>query len=184
MAITPLSAFQLLNSATVVALGVPKAFPIPSAASPTTLLITNLGPEAAYVSLTTAAATTTATQATVGSYTIVVASNAGIVVGQNVLGVGIADGVAIPAGYLQYVNAVQTTTVLAISGTTITLSNPTTAALSGTTVNFVACLPLGTGLPVLSNVAAVPLVIGSNTFVQAICSNPQSRSILSLSVGV
>jgi hypothetical protein len=55
-----------------------------------------------------------------GSTSLTVASGTGIVEGQNVAGAGIAPG----------------TTVQAISGTTVTLSQNTTAALSGTPVTF------------------------------------------------
>lgn len=178
-----LNVFTYQNSTTVVALGVPNAAAIPNGSSPTTMLVTNLGTEAAYIGLTTAAATTTATAAA-GSSTITVASATGIAIGQVVLGAGIASGVVIPAGYLQYPNGVQVTTVAAISGTTITLSAPVTAALSGTTLNFINPIGLGSGIPIMPNVQPIPLAIGSNTFIQTICTNIQARSILSVVVGV
>lgn len=65
--------------------------------------------------------TTTATQASVGAYTIVVASATGILVGQGVVSVGY-----IPVGAF----------VTAVSGTTITISLPITAAMSSTSVTF------------------------------------------------
>jgi hypothetical protein len=64
--------------------------------------------------------TTTATQASVGATTIVVASATNLAVGQSVEGAGIAAN----------------TLVTAISGTTITISLGTLAALSSTTVAF------------------------------------------------
>jgi hypothetical protein len=73
------------------------------------------------IALGNVAATTTATQATVGSYSIVVASAAGIAVGQAVVSTGY-----IPVG--AYVSSV--------SGTTIGISLPTTAAMSTTALTF------------------------------------------------
>lgn len=82
---------------------------------------------AAALAVTETAATTTATQATVGANTLTVADAAGIVRGQSVFAAGVPPG----------------TTVHYISGTTIYLSAVTTAALSSTPVAFV----LDTGLP-------------------------------------
>jgi hypothetical protein len=73
------------------------------------------------VALGTVNATTTATQATVGSYSIVVASAAGIAVGQ-----GVASTGYISAG----------TYVTSVSGTTIGISAPTLAAMSTTAITF------------------------------------------------
>jgi hypothetical protein len=73
-----------------------------------------------YQSSGTTVINTTATQATVGATTIVVASATGIVIGMFVEGAGIAAN----------------TTVTGISGTTITISLGTTAALSTTAVSF------------------------------------------------
>lgn len=184
MAVTPLNAFTFQAASTVTALGVPNAFPLPAGSTPTTVLVTNMGPEAAYIALTTAAKSTTATQATVGANTIVVADATSIAVGQLVLGVGIASGGGIPAGYLSYPNGVPTTTVTGVSGTTITLSAPITAALSSTAVVFVASITPGAGLVVMPNTAPVPLVIGSNTYIQTLCVNGQSKAILNVAVGV
>jgi hypothetical protein len=66
-------------------------------------------------------ASTTATQSTVGSYNIVVASAAGIAVGQ-----GVASSGYIPAGAV----------VTSVVGTTIGISEATTAAMSSTAVVF------------------------------------------------
>jgi hypothetical protein len=73
------------------------------------------------ISLGTVAATTTATQASVGSYTVVVASAAGIAVGQ-----GVASTGYIPTGAF----------VTSVSGTTIGISLPTIAAMSTTAITF------------------------------------------------
>jgi hypothetical protein len=66
--------------------------------------------------------TTTATQATVGATTIVVASATGLVTGQIVAGTGIAPNTLIAGD--------------GISGTTVTITQGTTAALSGTPLTF------------------------------------------------
>jgi hypothetical protein len=58
--------------------------------------------------------------ASANSTTLTVASGSGIVAGQLVAGAGIAPG----------------TSVISVSGTTVTLSQPTTAALSNTAVTF------------------------------------------------
>jgi hypothetical protein len=76
------------------------------------------------------AATTTATQATVGASTLAVASATGIVRGQSVFAAGVPPG----------------TTVTFVSGTTVYISAVTTAALSATPIAFV----LDTGLPTRS----------------------------------
>jgi hypothetical protein len=94
------------------------------------------------IALGTVAATTTATQATVGSYNVVVASAAGIAVGQ-----GVASTGYIPAG----------TFVTSVSGTTISISAPTLAALSTTAITF------GTdGAWVYTPYLVVPNVLGAN----------------------
>jgi hypothetical protein len=72
---------------------------------------------------------TTATQATVGATTIVVASATGIVLGQGVTGFGIQAN----------------TTVTGISGTTITISLATTGVLSTTPVVFTNVNVVATG---------------------------------------
>jgi len=70
-----------------------------------------------YINNSTALATTTATQGTVGATTIAVASATGIVVGQYVKGEGVKAGAK----------------VTAISGTTITISEGTVAVIASTT---------------------------------------------------
>lgn len=183
MATTPLSVFTLQAASTVVALGVSKAYPLPTGSTPTTVLVTNMGPEPAFVNLVAAAKATTATAAK-GSSTIVVADASGIAVGQNVIGAGIADGVSIPAGPISYPNGVQTTIVTDVSSTTITLSQPTTASLAGGNVAFVAALTPGTGFAVTPGATPTPLAIGSTTYLQAICPNAQGKAILNIAVGV
>lgn len=76
--------------------------------------------DAGVIDISTPTASTTATQATIGSSTIVVGSATNIAVGQIVSATGIPF----------------MTTVTAVSGTTITLSNLTTAALSSTAITF------------------------------------------------
>jgi hypothetical protein len=79
--------------------------------------------------LTTAStfsASTTATQSTVGSNVITVASASGIIQGMVVVGAGVPSASA----------TINPTTVLNISGTSVTLSQPITAALSATPVLF------------------------------------------------
>lgn len=72
----------------------------------------------------TTSVATTATQATIGSLTTVVAAATNIVVGMSVSGTGIAAGTA----------------VTNISGTTVTLSNPTTAAQAASAITFAASI--------------------------------------------
>jgi hypothetical protein len=94
------------------------------------------------IALAGVTATTTATQATVGSYNIVVASAAGITVGQGAVSVGY-----IPVGAF----------VTAISGTTVTLSQSITAAMSSTSLTF------GTdGTWAYTPYLVVPSVLGGN----------------------
>lgn len=137
---------------------------LPAGSSPTTVLVTNLGAEAAFVALTTAAATTTAT-GTAGSTTITVASSTSIATGQAAIAVGIAVG----------------TYVVAVSGTTVTLSQPITAGLSGTTINFVTQVTPTTGVAVTAQ-SPVALAYGSNTFVSARCSSAVG-AFLNVAVG-
>src|ERR1022692_1740630 len=77
-------------------------------------------PYSALSQLAPAVIATTATQGTIGSTTIVVASASGLAIGQSVEGFGIQP----------------TTTVTGISSTTITISLPTTGVLSTTNVVF------------------------------------------------
>jgi len=76
---------------------------------------------------TPAANATTTGTASSGSTTLTVASGTGIVVGQVVLGAGIPDPSQGGAAW---------TVVAAVAGTSVTLSQNTSAPLSGTTVNF------------------------------------------------
>ncbi len=138
---------------------------LPAGSSPATVLIQNLGPEPAIVLLTTAAATTTGT-ASSGSTALTVASGTSIAVGQAVIGTGINPG----------------TLVASVSGTAVTLSQPTIAAVSGT-VNFVVPVTLETGIAV-TPFWPLALAYGSNTFISAISLNPSSRSILNVAVGI
>jgi hypothetical protein len=82
---------------------------------------------AAALAVKETAATTTATQATVGAGALTVASATGIVRGQTVFAAGVPPG----------------TTVSFVNGTTVYISAPTNAALSSTPIAFV----LDTGLP-------------------------------------
>jgi hypothetical protein len=94
------------------------------------------------ISLSKVTATTTATQASVGSYTVVVASAAGIAVGQGVVSTGY-----IPVGAV----------VTSVSGTTIGISLPTTAAMSSTSITFGV-----DGTWVFTPYLVVPNVLGLN----------------------
>lgn len=87
--------------------------------------------QGASCSTPSATATTTGT-ASSGSAALTVASGTGIVVGQVILGTGIADPSQSGDAW---------TTVTAVSGTSVTLSQNTLSALSGTTVNFYAAPP-------------------------------------------
>ena len=135
-----------------------QAVAIPTAGSPTTLLFTALGTPV-FVALSTAVATT-ATQATVGAQTIVVAIGTSIAIGQLVVAAGVPSGAF----------------VTSVNGTTIGISQGTTAALSATAVNFVAQVTLSTGVAVTAN-WPVPLAINSNTFISYISSNGGSPAI-------
>jgi hypothetical protein len=158
-------------------LAVPTTVALPVGSSPAAVVIENLGPEPAFVLLTTAAATTTATQATVGALSIVVASDAGVQVGQSVVGVGIAPGTLVTGPATSSSNP-------AVSSTTITISQPTTAVLSTTAVSFVVPVTLGTGIAVQVNQATPPLAYVSGGVVTAMCMNLGSKSILNIVVGV
>ena len=136
-----------------------QAVAIPTAGSPTTLLFTALGTPV-FVALSTAVATTTATQATVGALTIVVVVGTSIAIGQLVVAAGVPSGAF----------------VTSVNGTTIGISQGTTAALSATAVNFVAQVTLSTGVAVTAN-WPVPLAINSNTFISYISSNGGSPAI-------
>lgn len=81
-----------------------------------------LGPYSSYQQIPPAVVSTTATQATVGSTTITVAAAAGISIGMAVEGAGIAG----------------TSVVTNVAGTTVTISQPTTAAMTATPVAFTA----------------------------------------------
>jgi hypothetical protein len=85
---------------------------------------------------------TTATQATIGSYSVVVASAAGISAGQ-----GVASTGYIPAGAF----------VTSVSGTTVNISLPTTAAMSTTAIAFGA-----DGAWTFTPNIVVPSVLGAN----------------------
>ena len=100
---------------------------LPAGSSPATVLIQNLGPEAAVVLLTTAAATTTGT-ASAGSVTVTLTSGTDVAVGQAVVGPGMNQG----------------TFVAAISGTTLTISQPTTEAITtgSGSLNFIVPVTL------------------------------------------
>jgi hypothetical protein len=136
--------------------------------TPATALITNIGPEPAWVLIATAAKATTATQATVGAQTVVVADATSIAVGHIVVAVGI------PAG----------TFVTSINSTTIGISQPTTAALSTTTINFVVAVTPTTGI-IVNPSPANPLALAyvSSGFLSVLCTNSGSRSILNVAVG-
>lgn len=82
----------------------------------------------AALTVTEAAATTTATQATVGAATLALASATGVVRGQSVFAAGVPPG----------------TTVTYVNGTTIYLSSGITAALSATPIAFVMDTGLAT----------------------------------------
>lgn len=138
--------------------GFAQATAINLAGAPSSLLFTTFGTPV-IVALTQAAASTTATQATVGALTIVVISAASITVGQIVVGAGIAPG----------------TYVTGIASTTVSLSQGTTAALSTTTVNFIAAITISGGIAVTS-FWPVPLVIASSTFISYISANGPEAS--------
>jgi hypothetical protein len=149
MAVPALSAFTDLENFLLAGQGYAQAVAIPTAGTPTTLLFTCLGLPMMLL-LTTAAATTTGTVAA-GSTAMTVTVGTSIAVGQLVVGVGIVPG----------------TTVAAVSGTAVTLSQAAAAALSSTTVNFIVPVTNATGIAVTATFP-LPLVIGSNTFISYI----------------
>ena len=145
---------------------IPTAIALPAGSTPATVLISNAGPEPCWVSIAAATATTTGT-ATAGSTAVTLASGTSVAVGQVVVGAGIAPG----------------TFVLVISGTALTLSQPTTAALSTTALNFVTPVTPSTGTLIQPGVAPLALAYVSSGFVCALCLNASSRSVLNISVG-
>lgn len=147
-------------------LSVATAIALPAGSAPSSVLIENLGPETAMLTIAGAAAVTTAT-ASAGSLTITVASATGILVGQVVV-----NGGALSPG----------TAVAAISGTTVTLTQPLLLALSSTTLSFITAVTAASGI---ACVPGSPLALSyvSSGFVCAICQNYGNHSILSVSVG-
>jgi hypothetical protein len=96
---------------------------------------------------------------------LVVASAANIAATQIVLGTGVAPG----------------TIVTAITGTTVTLSQPVTAALSGTALVFIPTVTNSTGVAVTPS-AFLPLGVGSRTHISFI-SHSGLPSILNIATG-
>ena len=146
--------------------GIANTIALPAGSTPATILINNLGPEPAVVTVNTAAKTTTAT-ATAGSTALTVASGTSIVIGQAAIAVGIPEGAF----------------VTAVNGTAVTINVATTAALSTTAINFVTQVTLSTGTAVQVN-TPLALAYVSSGFISAICSVGMSRAILAISVGV
>ena len=147
--------------------GIANTVALPAGSSPATILVTNLGPEPAFVGTGVAVATTTATAAS-GSKALVVASGTSIAVGQAAIAAGIPQGAV----------------VTAVSGTAVTISLATTAALSTTAINFVAGVTPATGIAVMPNQPPLALDYVGNGFLSAICTVGASRAILSVAVGV
>ena len=106
---------------------------------------TNYDYQKLYASTGTTVLNTTATQAVVGSTTIVVASATGITVGMAVEGAGIQAG----------------TLVSGVSGTTITISLATIAAMSATAVQFTQTLVQGVSGFYVANQQCDDLLDGS-----------------------
>jgi hypothetical protein len=129
------------------------------------VLITNAGPDPAWVLLTTAAASPTGSAGSAGALSFTVSSNSDIALGQATIGTNI------PAGAY----------VTGISGTTITVNVPLTGVVSGT-VNFVTQVTTHSG-QVVTTPTPIALAYGSNTYISAITNNPQGRAVLSVSVG-
>ena len=122
-----------------------KAVKFPLVGGETTALITVLGLPVV-VAAATPAASTTATAAA-GATTITLASGTSVAQGQLIIGAGIVPGTYLEAG----------------SGTSWTLSQPTTAALSTTAVDLVAPISKSGGVMVNQN-WPLPLGIGTNTY--------------------
>ena len=146
--------------------GIANTVALPAGSSPATVLITNLGPEPAFISMGTAVVSPTGT-AIAGSTAVTLSSGTSVVAGQAVVGTGIAEG----------------TFVQAINGTALTLSQPTTAVLAGGTLSFVAPVTQATGIVVQVNTPLSLDYVGSG-FLSALCTVGASRAILSVAVGV
>jgi hypothetical protein len=145
---------------------VPTGYALPAGSSPATVLIENAGPDACVVLISAAAESPTGT-ANAGSTALTVSSGTGIVVGQAVVGAGIAPG----------------TTVAAVSGTAVTLSLATTAAVSST-VNFLTVLTLQTGIMIQPGTSPLALDYVSSGFIQALAIAPNGASTVNVAVGV
>jgi hypothetical protein len=153
MAVSPLNAFTDLENFLLAGQAFAQVAAIPTAGSPTTLLFTCLGLPMMLL-LSQAAASPTGCSVTAGSNQLTVGSAAGIVVGQLVYSA--TAGTFAPG-----------TTVAAISGTTITLSQNALGTLASATVNFITAVTNATGIAVTATFP-LPLVIGSNTFISYI----------------
>ena len=111
-----------------------------------------------YASSGTLTASTTATQAVVGSTTIVVASATGIAIGYAVEGFGLAPG----------------TVVTGLASTTVTISLPTTGVLSATAVIFTQTIQQGVTGYFAPNQQASNLING-NILVSITYGTPQAN---------
>jgi hypothetical protein len=129
--------------------------PIPGAGSATTLIITALMAMPAVILLCQPVETPTGT-ATAGSLTVTVNSATGLLVGQLVY--DSTNPLAIAPG----------TTIAAINGTKVTLSQPTLAALASDNLAVFTAVTLSSGMAVTANVPTSPLAIGSNTYISYI----------------
>ena len=141
------------------------AIPLPTGTTPAAVSVENIGPETAYFLIAAAAASPTGTAAA-GATVITVSVGTGIATGQQVLGAGIATG----------------TFVVAVNGTSVTLSRPTTLALSGTQLNFVTPVTYSTGIAVQPNTSPQYVAYVTNGFISVI-STSLRPAIVNVAVG-
>jgi hypothetical protein len=151
----PLNTFTDLENFQLTAVQYAQCAPIPSAGTPSTLLITAVGGQPAIVLLSAAVLATTGT-GTAGSKTLGVPSTAGVVLGQLVY----TPGGQIPAG----------TAVTAINGLVLTLSQAITVSMAGAGVFFVLSVSNATGIAVTPQMP-VALAIGTSQFISYISFN-------------
>lgn len=116
-----------------------------------------LGPYSSYAQTPPLTVSTTATQATVGSTTIVVALATGIALGQSITGFGLAPN----------------TVVTNIAGTTITISQATTGAMTATPVTFTS-VPSGVVIGSYAQNTEAEVIVRSSVTVAINAGVPQA----------
>jgi len=143
MAATPAPVFTPTGAIRIAGQAYPQAVLLPLKGGETTAMIQSYGTPGSVLPVTPVL-TTTATQATPGSTTINVASATGLAVGQFMNAAGIPPG----------------TSVTAVNGTAVTISQPTVAALNATPITFFNPISPNSGVAVIPG---TPLFIGIGT---------------------